>query len=312
MPAYPISITLPTPKELAMNTQAARESTWGMKYPPKLPAPLPGWIRVKFYSHLYKIRHEMLPDMEGDVKLNPSGVLDMRRVCHMWNLERCAPIDPMRWIPVETSHSRWLSPLAVRVLSERNNCLMFIEPTPLSPSTAHKRELREASIYLQTSLSIFSRLSFSVTTECLERGTAKVHRMWIWLDERTKFPMWIEFGIMVLTIPLFWIAKKISGSFVGKYAGRHLESARTSCEKRIQKIQRATKTPYAAWVEKQMHWIVLCICLGMLMLGLFLLLNALFGWDVRYQTMALVQQPYKWARRAANGVVGASRASSSF
>ncbi|KAF9075469.1 hypothetical protein BDP27DRAFT_1035093 [Rhodocollybia butyracea] len=122
---YPVSVNLPTPKELAVAAQTARESTWGMRYPPQRLPPLPGWIRVKFYSHIYKIRYEMLPDMEGEVMLDSSGGLDTRRVCKMWNLEACAPIDPMRWVQFERPDPNWLSPLAVHVLSERNKCLVF-------------------------------------------------------------------------------------------------------------------------------------------------------------------------------------------
>ncbi|KAE9402824.1 hypothetical protein BT96DRAFT_936889 [Gymnopus androsaceus JB14] len=202
---YSVSLTLPTPKELAEATQAARESTWGMRYPPRRPAPLPGWIRVQFYSHLYRIRHEMLPDMEGEVMLHPSGGLDTRRVCKLWNLEECTPIDPMRWIPFERSEPNWLSPLAVSVLSEQNKCIKFIEPAPPSPTTFHKRTFRQATVHLYTSVCLFSQLSYSLTatsaSSCvhlIEQGAVVIKRPWDWLDERTKIPEWLGYLVMAL------------------------------------------------------------------------------------------------------------------
>ncbi|KAJ4471479.1 hypothetical protein J3R30DRAFT_1083925 [Lentinula aciculospora] len=300
-----ISLNRPSPKELAVSSQTARESTWGMKHPPKRPAPLPGWIRVKFYSHIYKIRYEMLPDMEGDVKLNLSGELDMKKVCQLWNLEACVAIDPMRWIPVESYRPRWLSALAVRVLSERNKCIMFIEPKPLSPSTAHKRKLREASIHLQTSISMLSHLSFSVTSSVVNtsvdfvgRGTAKVNRVWVYLDERTKFPMLTRYAVMPLAFIFSWIAMKT----IASPAGRYVHSTKVSCKKRF-KIAMASS--HVLRIHEQMHWIVLSICLMMLIVGLLLLLNAL-GWNAQYRTMSLLRQPSVWAQRGENrGLMGA-------
>ncbi|KAJ3722173.1 hypothetical protein DFJ43DRAFT_1158444 [Lentinula guzmanii] len=210
MPALhcPISINRPTPEERSISTQAARESTWGMKHPPKLPPPLPGWIRVKFYSHIYKIRHEMLPDMEGDVQLSRSGWLDLRVVCRIWNLEACTPIDPMRWVPVEPTRSFWLSPIAVHVLSAQNQCIMIIEPTPLSPTTAHKRELRDASFHLYTSFFMLFHLMYSVPITIAHTSVAFVRRWWIWCGRRSRIPMWIENAIIPLIMLLSWFARK--------------------------------------------------------------------------------------------------------
>ncbi|KAJ4471494.1 hypothetical protein J3R30DRAFT_3709996 [Lentinula aciculospora] len=283
-----ISLNRPTPMELAARTQTARENTWEMKYPPRRPAPLPSkWIRVKFYSHISRIRDEMLPDMEGEVMLDTIGALDMWKVCRLWNLEACVPVDPTRWVPVGNFRPR-LSPFVVRALSERNRCLMFIEPTPLSPSTAHKRELREASIHLQTSLSMFSHLSFSVTSSVVHtsfdfigRGTAKVNRVWVWWDERTKFPMWIRNGVMLLVFIFSWIATKTIASPVGRYVHRK----NVLCKNRFKS---AWESSLVWWVHEQMHWIVLSSCLIMLMVGLLLLLSSL-GWDAKYRTMSLLR-----------------------
>ncbi|KIK60909.1 hypothetical protein GYMLUDRAFT_244062 [Collybiopsis luxurians FD-317 M1] len=299
----PVALGLPTPKELAVATQAARESTWGMKYPPKRLAPLPGWIRVKFYSHIYKIRHEMLPDMEGEVMLHPNGGLDTRRVCRLWNLEQCAPVDPERWIPVERADPNWLSPLAIRVLSERNNCLLFIEPTPLSPSTAHKRAFREAAIHLQTSLYLFSSLSVSITSttvsscyDCTKRGSSVVLHGWDWLDKRTKFPELFRNIFFLVLWPLSWMIAKTQESAMGKY----MESTSKSCRKRY---RRTMQSYHVLWMKEQMHWFVLMLCMGIMAAGLFWLLGALD--DARYQAMALLRQPSVLARaEASGGIVG--------
>ncbi|KAJ3995661.1 hypothetical protein F5050DRAFT_1808463 [Lentinula boryana] len=205
----PVSINRPTPAELSVSTQASRESTWGMKYPPRRPPPLPGWIRVSFYSHIYKIRHEMLPDMEGEVKLDRSGWLDVRSVCKLWNLEECKPVDPMRWVPVEPLNSIWLSRLAIRVLSEPNGCMMFIEPTPLSPSTVHKRELRDASFHLYTSFFMLFHLMYSVPITIAHTSVAFTRRWWIRWGQRSRFPIWIDHAIIIpVTMLLSWFARK--------------------------------------------------------------------------------------------------------
>jgi hypothetical protein len=36
-----------------------------------------------------KIRKEVLPDMEADVPVEPSGGLDLQRVNELWGLEKC-------------------------------------------------------------------------------------------------------------------------------------------------------------------------------------------------------------------------------
>ncbi|KAJ3748385.1 hypothetical protein DFH05DRAFT_1456434 [Lentinula detonsa] len=289
MPALhcPISINRPTPEERSVITQAARESTWGMRHPPKLPPPLPGWIRVKFYSHIYKIRHEMLPDMEGDVQLSRSGWLDLRVVCRIWNLEACTPIDPMRWVPVKPTRLFWLSPIAVRVLSEQNQCIMMIEPTPLSPSTVHKRELRDASFHLYTSFFMLFHLMYSVPITIAHTSVAFFRGRWTRWGRRSRFPMWIEHAIIPLIMLLSWFARKSKQPFNGAYAKR----VNKSCKKKISIVMRSDE---ALWMQKQKNWIALVLCLLTLMLGGFLLLD-MIG-EVLYKVMSALRPYSTWGR----------------
>ncbi|KAF5364505.1 hypothetical protein D9757_011971 [Collybiopsis confluens] len=289
----PVGIGIPTPKELAVATQAARESTWGMRYPPKRLAPLPGWIRVKFYSHLYKIRHEMLPDMEGEVQLHPNGSLDTRK-------DLPQPIDPERWIPVEPANRYWLSPLAIRVLSERNNCLLFIEPTPVSPSTAQKRAFREAALHLQTSLSLLSFVSISVASttalSCYhyaQHTSSIAVRGWNWMDRRTKFPELFRNVFFFVLWPLAWLVSRTTDSTVARYA----ESTGKSCRKQYRKTMQSSNV---LWMKEQMHWFVLILCIGIMAAGLLWLFSALD--NARYEAMILLQRPTVLARAQASGV----------
>ncbi|ESK88646.1 hypothetical protein Moror_3049 [Moniliophthora roreri MCA 2997] len=133
------------------------------------------WIIVKFYSHLYKIRQQLAPDMEAHVMLTRCGGLDVRQVMNLWGLEDCVPIDPMRWTPAPRTDVNMLSPLAVRVLTENSGCIMFVEPT-ISKSTAQKRAFREAIRLTLESVTTMADTTSASVSDLLKEYTP-MHRL---------------------------------------------------------------------------------------------------------------------------------------
>ncbi|KAK7062900.1 hypothetical protein VNI00_000397 [Paramarasmius palmivorus] len=168
-----VSLCERTPKEHAIAAQREEQRRWGMiRQPQRLPPP-PGWITVKFYSHLYKIRHQSAPDMEGHVMLTRCGGLDVRQVMELWGLEDCVVIDPIRWIPIQRTDTNILSPLAVRVLTENTGYIMVIEPT-VSKSTAQKRAFRESIRLMSESVTTIADMSSTYTIDLLADHTPLV------------------------------------------------------------------------------------------------------------------------------------------
>ncbi|KAJ7592066.1 hypothetical protein C8J56DRAFT_886792 [Mycena floridula] len=149
-----------TPKE-HMDAELARRDDLG--YDPvkaAVPAP-PGYIQVQFYTSLNRIRRCQDPDLIGSFPLEPNGSLSLERVAELWGLESCVAIDPMRW--QETAAGSVLSPLAVFVLSERQQHIKIIEP-PISKKTMYIRSIRQCLIFPF----IISRMLLELTFDSLE------------------------------------------------------------------------------------------------------------------------------------------------
>ncbi|KIK97637.1 hypothetical protein PAXRUDRAFT_204762 [Paxillus rubicundulus Ve08.2h10] len=109
-------------------------------------SPLPGHVRV----HLYVGWSEGCDETEfimshaaikGDFPLEPSGHLSLSHVKSKWGLENCAAIDPTRCMKFDSSNPDYLSPLAIRVLTDKSGVLKLFEPKP-SDETIAMREIR--------------------------------------------------------------------------------------------------------------------------------------------------------------------------
>ncbi|KAF8231543.1 hypothetical protein L208DRAFT_1362156 [Tricholoma matsutake] len=143
-----LSVFTPSPKELSDAAQLARSRlTYVMRLRfdmNKCPPP-PGYVRVQFFMSLDMIKYVgRKPSLEADLPLEPTGEFDMKRVRELWGLEKCVPIDPVRWKVFEPVSDR-ISPLAVMTLSAHYNALRFIEPS-VSQSTLIKRRIRHAAV----------------------------------------------------------------------------------------------------------------------------------------------------------------------
>ncbi|KAF8444968.1 hypothetical protein L210DRAFT_3531622 [Boletus edulis BED1] len=86
----------------------------------------------------FVMRHSALV---GDFPLDRAGRLSLARVKAKWALRGCAPIDPCRRAKFDTVHPEYISPLAIRVLTETEGVLKLFEPTP-SEGTIATRNLR--------------------------------------------------------------------------------------------------------------------------------------------------------------------------
>ncbi|KAN0091470.1 hypothetical protein V8E55_005036 [Tylopilus felleus] len=110
------------------------------------PSPPPRHVRVHLYvgwkpgcdETEFVMRHSALV---GDFPLDRSGCLSLARVNSKWALHGCAPIDPCRRAKFDTAHPEYISPLALRVLTETEGVLKLFEPTP-SEVTIATRDLR--------------------------------------------------------------------------------------------------------------------------------------------------------------------------
>ncbi|KAF8554784.1 acid protease [Imleria badia] len=110
------------------------------------PSPPPRHVRVHVYlgwqpgcdETEFVMRHSALV---GDFPLDRAGRLALARVRAKWALRGCAPIDPCRRAKFDTAHPEYISPLAIRVLTETEGVLKLFEPTP-SEGTIAMREFR--------------------------------------------------------------------------------------------------------------------------------------------------------------------------
>ncbi|KAI9571568.1 hypothetical protein HD554DRAFT_2036517 [Boletus coccyginus] len=119
------------------------------------PNPPPRHVRVHVYlgwrpgcdETEFVMRHSALV---GDFPLDRFGRLSLSRVKAKWALRGCAvgvfftsfqPIDPCRRTKFEPVHPEYISPLAIRVLTETEGVLKLFEPTP-SKGTIAMRDLR--------------------------------------------------------------------------------------------------------------------------------------------------------------------------
>ncbi|KAF9222429.1 hypothetical protein BS17DRAFT_783699 [Gyrodon lividus] len=109
-------------------------------------SPPPGHVRVHLYvgwsegcdETEFLMSHTAL---KGDFPVEPSGYLSLARVKSKWGLENCAAIDPARRMMFDSSNPNYLSPLAIRVLTDNSGVLKLFEPKP-SDDTIAMREVR--------------------------------------------------------------------------------------------------------------------------------------------------------------------------
>ncbi|KAG8214187.1 hypothetical protein J3R82DRAFT_10976 [Butyriboletus roseoflavus] len=92
------------------------------------PSPPPRHVRVHVYlgwkpgcdETEFVMRHSALV---ADFPLDRSGRLALARVKSKWALQGCVPIDPCRRVKFDTIHPGYISPLAIRVLTESEGVL---------------------------------------------------------------------------------------------------------------------------------------------------------------------------------------------
>ncbi|KAJ6588726.1 hypothetical protein B0H19DRAFT_1100866 [Mycena capillaripes] len=159
-----------SPQELAVVTARSMEKQRQLILEPASPPPPPGYVRVHFYSHLYRIFDRAPPDMAADVPLCRSGGLDLEVVKRRWGLETCQPIDPLRWKPFEPTHPNYLSAVAIELLSYGEGCIKVIEPT-VSHQTLIQRQTREVILGVVCLVQLVCRRSAEMVYECLEADT---------------------------------------------------------------------------------------------------------------------------------------------
>ncbi|KAG9316874.1 hypothetical protein JVU11DRAFT_2950 [Chiua virens] len=109
------------------------------------PTPPSSHVRVHVYlgwtpgcdDTEFVMRHSALV---ADFPLDHAGRLSLARVTSKWTLRGCTPIDPCRRAPFELVQPGYLSPLAIRVLTDEGVVKLF-EPTP-SEGTLAMRDRR--------------------------------------------------------------------------------------------------------------------------------------------------------------------------
>ncbi|KAH0828118.1 aspartic peptidase domain-containing protein [Lanmaoa asiatica] len=107
-------------------------------------SPPPRHVRVHVYlgwepgcdETEFVMRHSALV---ADFPLERSGRLALAHVKSKWALHGCAPIDPCRRARFDTVHPEYISPLAIRVLTETEGVLKLFEPTPSDGTIVHAR-----------------------------------------------------------------------------------------------------------------------------------------------------------------------------
>ncbi|KAF7299591.1 hypothetical protein HMN09_00964400 [Mycena chlorophos] len=106
------SLFTKSPYEHALATERGLEKSRRLGKEPMaaVSVPAPGYVRVHFHSHLFKIYDHCPPDISADVPLLRCGGLDLDMVRRMWGMETCLPIDPLRWKPFEPTRPNYLSP----------------------------------------------------------------------------------------------------------------------------------------------------------------------------------------------------------
>ncbi|KAJ7069688.1 hypothetical protein C8F01DRAFT_1245877 [Mycena amicta] len=135
------SLLTKSPQEHTLATARSAEKKKKLALQPVESSPAPGYIRVHFHSHLFKICDRSPPDIAADIPLSPSGGLDLDVVRRRWGLETCVPVDPLRWKPFQPTQPNYLSPVAIQILSEGQGCVKVIEPF-VSHQTLMQRNAR--------------------------------------------------------------------------------------------------------------------------------------------------------------------------
>ncbi|KAF7365053.1 hypothetical protein MVEN_00376500 [Mycena venus] len=159
-----------SPQELTLATARSIEKQCQLILEPAPYPPPPGYVRVHFYSHLYRIYDKSPPDLAADIPLCRSGGLDLDVVKRQWGLETCLPVDPLRWKPFQPTHPDYLSAVAVEVLSHGQGCIKVIEPT-VSHQTLMQRHTREVVLGMASLVQLSCLRSFEMVYDCLETDT---------------------------------------------------------------------------------------------------------------------------------------------
>ncbi|KAJ7274071.1 hypothetical protein C8J57DRAFT_1314510 [Mycena rebaudengoi] len=206
-----------SPQELALATIRVTEKQRQLILEPTVPPPPPGYVRVQFYTHLFKIYDRSPPDIVSDIPLNRSGGLDLISVKRLWGLETCLPVDPLRWKPFQPTHTNYLSAVAIRVLSEGEGCINFIEPT-VSHQTLIQRQTRCVVSGLTTVLSLTCLRGVEMVVECLEADTplpALYRRLRRSVKRRTSRIQMLEWQEILNILILFAWIFLVFGSLTG-------------------------------------------------------------------------------------------------
>ncbi|KAJ7784366.1 hypothetical protein B0H16DRAFT_1492267 [Mycena metata] len=164
------NILAKSPQEHALATIRTTEKQRQLILEPAPLPPPPGYVRVHFHTDLYRIYDKAPPDMTADIPLCRSGGLDLEAVKRQWGLETCLPVDPLRWKPFQPTHSDYLSPVAVQVLSHQQGCIKFIEPT-VSHQTLLQRQTRQVVLGVACLLQMLCRRGIDAVSQCLEEDT---------------------------------------------------------------------------------------------------------------------------------------------
>ncbi|KAF8891887.1 hypothetical protein BD779DRAFT_1513669 [Infundibulicybe gibba] len=186
------SLFIRSPQELAYAHRETLQKHKGLLIRPVLPPPPPGYIRIHYYTGLDRIMQDLPPEIEANMPLDRDGGLRLQKVNDLWGLEECLPIDPMRWEIFESRFKGRLSPLAVKILSERQGCIQFIEKDP-SRITLYKRSCRHTYITLVILATSRLQMIYNATLSLINtytplprvcRDTAEQHKQLEWRRKR--------------------------------------------------------------------------------------------------------------------------------
>ncbi|KAJ7928011.1 hypothetical protein B0H13DRAFT_2311875 [Mycena leptocephala] len=203
-----------SPQELTLATARSFEKQRQLILEPASPPPPPGYVRVHFYSHLYKIYDKSPPDLAADIPLCRYGGLDLDIVKRQWGLETCLPVDPLRWKPFQPTHPNYLSAVAIEVLSYGQDCIKLIEPT-VSHQTLMQRQTREVVLGAASVVQLVCRRSIEMVSECLEADTPLPAFYRRFRRQAQRIPLTLNWEeILSLVIMCGWIGLAVA-SFGG-------------------------------------------------------------------------------------------------
>ncbi|KAJ7147077.1 hypothetical protein C8R43DRAFT_1011754 [Mycena crocata] len=205
-----------SPQELSAATIRSTEKQRQLILEPASPPPPPGYVRVQFYSHLYRIYDMSPPDLIADIPLCRSGGLNLDAVKRKWGLETCLPVDPLRWKPFQPTHSNYLSAVAIQLLSHGQGCIKFIEPS-VSCQTLIQRQTREVVLGVASLAHLIFLRAFEMVSECLEADTP-VPALYRRVCRRARILAsqleWEEVGNLLILCLWFFVVVALSRGYV--------------------------------------------------------------------------------------------------